>query len=69
MTQTERLFARIKKMCKENPGSLLGITIITDKDGEPFMWIPTQCLDVEGNDESLVAGGIKPTTRKLPASP
>lgn len=65
MTQSERLMARIKKLCKDNPGKLVGLRIIMNRDGEPFMWFHDPPQDVEGNDEILIHTGIKPTTRKL----
>lgn len=65
MTQTERLLARILKLCKENPSRAVGLTIITDAQGEPLMWFPGFSLDVEGDDKNLVALGVKPPERRV----
>lgn len=65
MTQIERLLARIKNLCKENPSCLIGVKIITDSNGEPFLWFPDQPVNVEGNDSQLISAGLKGTTRKL----
>lgn len=65
MTQIERLLARIKQLCKENPASLLEIRIITDANGEPCMWFPGTAQRVEGDDQTLIASRIKPGERKV----
>lgn len=64
MTQTERLLARIKQLCRDNPSSLVTISIATDAKGEPVLWFPDHRRVMEGNDEQLIAMGIKPQDRK-----
>lgn len=64
MTQLERLVARIKKLCSEHPGSAISIVVIADSNGDPFMWMVGYISHLEGNDEKLIATGIKPAARK-----
>lgn len=51
LTQQERLFARIKKLLKENPCRVLHLTILADGNGEPLLWFIDEPVKVEGKKE------------------
>lgn len=51
MTQLEKLFARIKWLCNENPSRALHLTIIVDEKKEPLLWISQEVTRVEGRQE------------------
>lgn len=55
MTQLEKLYARLKQLCNENPSRALHVTIVIDEKKEPLLWLVDEPQKVEGKQ------GDKPT--------
>lgn len=51
MTQLEKLYARIKQLCNENPSRAFRFTVIVDGNKEPLLWFCDEPVKSEGKQD------------------
>lgn len=54
LTQSEKLFARLKQLLKDNPSRVLRLAVVVDEKGEPLLWFTDEAVKVEGKKQNEV---------------